>query len=69
MFYHAYPPIVYQDILKSLQVKYCTDLTPGDGAAALACYKAGIVYLGLTFTAMAAVRAASSKKINAVTAI
>ena len=32
------------------QVRYCIDLTPGDGAAALACYKLGIFYLGLTFT-------------------
>ena len=48
--YHGYPSIVFQDILKSLQVRYCIDLTPGDGAAALACYKLGIVYLGLTFT-------------------
>ena len=50
VFYHGYPPIVFQDILKSLQVRYCIDLTPGDGAAALACYKLGIVYLGFTFT-------------------
>ena len=40
----------HQDILKSLQVRYCIDLTPGDGAAALAGYKMGIIYLGLTFT-------------------
>ena len=50
VFYHGYPSIVFQDILKSLQVRYCIDLTPGDGAAALACYKLGIVYLGFTFT-------------------
>ena len=50
VFYHGCPPIVFQDILKSLQVRYCIDLTPGDGSAALACYKMGIVYLGLTFT-------------------
>ena len=37
---------VFQDILKSLQVRYCIDLTPGDGAAALACYKMGIVCVG-----------------------
>ena len=28
VFYHGYPPIVFQDILKSLQVRYCIDLTP-----------------------------------------
>ena len=50
VFYHGYPAIVYQDILKALQVRYCIDLTPGDGAAALACDKLGIFYLGLTFT-------------------
>ena len=52
VFYHGYPPIVFQDILKSLQVRDCIDLTPRDGAAALACYKLGIVYLGFTFTAV-----------------
>ena len=52
VFYHGYPPIVFQDTLRSLQVRHCIDLTPGDGAAALACYKLGIVYLGFTFTAV-----------------
>ena len=47
VFYHGYPTTVYQDTLKAHQVRYCIDLTPGDGAAALACYKLGIFYLGL----------------------
>ena len=50
VFYHGYPTVVYQDILEAHQVRYCIDLTPGDGAAALACYKLGIFYLGLTLT-------------------
>ena len=50
VFYHGFPTIVYQDILQAHQVRYCIDLTPGDGAAALASYKLGIFYLGLTFT-------------------
>ena len=50
VFYHGYPTVVYQDILEAHRVRYCIDLTPGDGAAALACYKLGIFYLGLTLT-------------------
>ena len=50
VFYHGYPTVVYQDILEAQRVRYCIDLTPGDGAAALACYKLGIFYLGLTLT-------------------
>ena len=46
VFYHGYPTVVYQDILEAHHVRYCIDLTPGDGAAALACYRLGIFYLG-----------------------
>ena len=35
VFYHGYTAIVFQDILKSLQVRYCIDLTPGDGGRSL----------------------------------
>ena len=50
VFYHGYPTVVYQDILEAHHVRYYINLTPGDGAAALACYKLGIFYLGLTLT-------------------
>ena len=41
--FHSYPSSMYSDLQRGLQVKYVIDLAAGDGAAALACYKARIV--------------------------
>ncbi len=49
-FFHNYPAAVYSDLFSALKVKFVIDLTPGDGTAAIACYKAGLVYLGTPFT-------------------
>ena len=50
VFFHALPESFYTELIATIPLCVVLDLTPGDGALAMSCYKKGIVYVGLPFS-------------------
>jgi hypothetical protein len=50
VFYHGLPESYYTEILAAFPLSAILDLTPADGALALAAYKSDVIYVGVCFT-------------------
>lgn len=49
VFWHATPVKFWEEMVHDYSIKAMVDLTPGDGAKALACLRARIPYVGVVF--------------------